>query len=98
MIGLQESFQRFVGWRVEYGIGDSVMVEMQDENLRWQPKEDHLVRWGLWGRTEPNPKFDGHKTSFIRAEWPGAEEEEEEWLRNGGQHLPEGMVMCCTAM
>ncbi len=54
----------------------SVMVEMQDRRLAWQPTEEQLRRWGLWGETAINPMFN-EKTSFIRVEWPIEDSEDE---------------------
>jgi len=77
MIKIQENFKEMVPWHVGCGMAVSVMTEMQDERLEWQPTEEQLRRWGLWGETAMNPMFD-RETSFIRAEWPRGESEEED--------------------
>lgn len=75
-----------VWWRVDCGMAVSVMTEMQDERLAWQPTEEQLKRWGLWGETAMNPMFN-EETSFIRAEWPRWDSEDvvtEHWDSENG--------------
>lgn len=81
MIKIQENFEEMVRWHVDCGMALSVMAEMQDERLAWQPTEEQLRRWGLWGETAMNPMFD-EETSFIRAEWPSEDSDDgvtEQW-------------------
>jgi len=71
MIMIQEKFEGLVGWPADMGIAIAVMSEMQDDDEDWQPREEQLRRWGLWGERQMNDKFE-RETSFLRSEWPDA--------------------------
>jgi hypothetical protein len=92
MIKIEENFKEMVRWHVDCGIRVSVMEEMQNQRLAWQPTEEQLRRWGLWGETALNPMFN-EETSFVRAEWPDEDSEgesSEQWDSENGNSEDEG--------
>ena len=94
MISIQRNFEEMVRWHVDCGMAASVMMEMQDKRLAWQPTEAQLRRWGLWGKTAMNPMFN-EETSFIRAEWPSEDSEDEDtekWNSENGNSSDEDDV------
>ena len=67
MVKLEASFERFVGWDVDCNIPTSVMGDMEKSD--WQPREDHLDRWGLREKLVFNKNL-GEEVGFVRSEWP----------------------------
>ncbi len=47
---IEAKFQDATRWDVDRNMSGSVMADIEKSN--WQPKEDQLRRWGLWGKKE----------------------------------------------
>ncbi|PMD30120.1 hypothetical protein L207DRAFT_592883 [Hyaloscypha variabilis F] len=69
MAKIEAKLQDATGWDVDCNMSGSVMADMEKSN--WQPKEDQLRRWGLWGKKEYSGKLK-REVGFLRSEWPRA--------------------------